>query len=124
MHFAWGGQNRVVAEIFTGALVGAVLCGAGTGTAAADPAPAGCTAADLARESAVVASETEKYLAAHSDANDFFTDLKNTQHDDVQQKVESYMAANPQVHDDLKRIRQPRTDLQKRCNWASDELPD
>ncbi|AEF34777.1 conserved hypothetical protein [Mycolicibacter sinensis] len=106
---------------FAGALAAAMLCGS-AGTAAA--APAGCTAADLARVSASVATDTETYLTAHSDVNEFFTSLKTMPAEQVQSSVESYMDSHPQVHDDLKKIRQPRNDLQKRCNWSSDELPD
>jgi len=106
---------------FVGALATAMLC-CSAGTAAA--APAGCTAADLARVSASVASATEGYLTSHSDVNEFFTSLKTMPAEQVQSSVENYMNDHPQVHDDLKNIRQPRSDLQKRCNWTSDELPD
>ena len=107
--------------MFVGALATAML-GCAAGTAAA--APAGCTAADLARVSAGVATETEAYLTANSEVNEFFTSLKTMPADQVQSSVATYMDSHPQVQDDLTKIRQPRNDLQKRCGWASDELPD
>ena len=117
------GPRRVLGGISAGAWAGAMFCCA-AGTAVADPAPADCTAADLARVSAGVASETSGYLSAHPDVNEFFTKLKSAPHNDVQNQVETFMNAHPQVHADLQRIRQPRTDLQNRCQWLSDELPD
>lgn len=121
MRFTRIDSDHVMGSVFVGALATAMLCcSAGTVSAA----PAGCTAADLARVSASVASETESYLTAHPDVNEFFTSLKSMPADQVQSSVETFMNSHPQAHDDLKKIRQPRNDLQKRCNWVSDELPD
>ncbi|CAJ1496769.1 heme-binding protein [[Mycobacterium] kokjensenii] len=109
--------------IAAGALAGAALFGA-VGTAAADPTPANCTAADLARASASAATETAAYLTAHPDVNEFFTKLKTEPQDDAEAALQAYMDANPQVHTDLKQLRQPLADQQKRCNWTSSELPE
>lgn len=121
MRFTRIESQRVMGNVFVGALAAAMLCcSAGTATAA----PTGCTAADLARVSAGVATETEAYLTAHADVNEFFTSLKTIPAEQVQSSVSTYMDSHPQVHDDLQKIRQPRNDLQKRCGWASDDLPD
>lgn len=118
-------RGRIFAGIAAGALAGAMLCGAlgsGLGPALADPAPLGCTAADLARVSGQVATETATYLSAHPDVNAFFTDLKSTPESSAQQQLQAYMDTHPQVHADLQRIRQPRTDLHQQCQWSAPDL--
>ena len=81
----------------------------------APPAPPGCSAADLARVSAGVASATSDYLYGHPEVNDFFTSLHGLPSDEVPNDVRTYMDANPQVRDDLTAIRQPVTDLRNNC---------
>lgn len=100
------------------AATGALLCyAAGPALAEpADPAPPGCTAADLARVSSAVAADTSGYLFAHPDVNAFFTGLKGEQRDEFSTELQAYMDANPQVHADLQRIRQPLADQRDRCN--------
>jgi hemophore-related protein len=122
LRFSSARPRLVAGGIAAGAVAAAALCGA-PGSATAEP-PANCTAADLARVSATVAAQTADYLSAHPDVNEFFTNLKSAQHSDVQNQVETFMDAHPQVHADLQRIRQPRIDLQNRCQWSSDDLPD
>ncbi len=79
------------------------------------PAPPGCSAADLARVSAGVASATSDYLYSHPGVNDFFTSLHGLPSDEIPNDVRNYMDANPQVHADLAAIRQPVTDLRNNC---------
>lgn len=79
------------------------------------PAPQGCTAADLARVSAGVASATADYLDNHPDVNNFFTSLHGKPISEIQSDVANYMNANPQAQSDLNTIRQPLTDLRNRC---------
>jgi heme-binding protein len=79
------------------------------------PAPQDCTAADLARVSAGVASATADYLDSHPDVNNFFTSLHGKPNSEIQSDVANYMNANPQVQSDLNGIRQPLTDLRNRC---------
>ena len=81
----------------------------------APPAPPGCSAADLARVSAGVASATSDYLYGHPDVNNFFTSLHGLPSDEVPDDVRNYMDANPQVRSELIAIRQPLTDLRNGC---------
>lgn len=92
---------------------GGVLLGA-TGTAAANPAP-GCTAADVTAVMTGVSASMTTYLFTHPDVNDFFSSLQGLSKADAKQKTKDYLAANPQVHDELEAIRQPGRDLRDRC---------
>lgn len=92
---------------------GGVLLGA-TGTAGADPAP-GCTAADVTAVMTGVSASMTTYLFTHPDVNDFFTSLQGLSKADAKQKTKDYLAANPQIHDELRAIRQPGRDLRDRC---------
>ena len=58
------------------------------------------------------------YLFTHPDVNGFFTHLHGLPGDAVPGELRSYMDANPQVHDELRGIRQPLTDLRERCQSA------
>ncbi len=110
-------NTRVIAGAITaGALSGAMLFGA-AGSAGADPEPAppNCTAADLAGISSGVAAATSAYLFAHPDVNDFFTGLKGLSREEMRDRLQQYMDANPDVHADLQGIRQPVTDFRARC---------
>ncbi|MGE2836610.1 heme-binding protein [Mycobacterium sp. SMC-4] len=102
-----------------GVVVAAVSCGAVLAGAAApahaQPAPAGCTAADLAKVMTGVTNATGDYLFANPPVNDFFTSLKDVPKDQKRQALTSYMDANPQVKADLERIRQPAKDFRDRC---------
>jgi heme-binding protein len=111
-------RRAVVGAAGTGAVAGALLCGAGA-TAAADPPPPppppNCTAADLAGVASGVAAATSAYLFTHPDVNAFFTGLRGEPTDQVRTDVQNYMNANPQVRTDLEGIRQPLNDLRNRC---------
>jgi len=105
-------------HLVTGAIAaGAVLFAAGTAMADPEPAPPppNCTAADLAGVAAGVAASTSVYLYEHPDVNDYFTNLKGIPRTDMRDKLQQYMDANPGVHADLQRIRQPMTDFRSRC---------
>ncbi|TGD90560.1 hemophore-related protein [Mycolicibacterium sp. CH28] len=93
---------------------GALLLGA-AGPAAADPPP-NCTSADLAGITAGAGFSLSAYLFTHPDVNDFFTSIKGLPKDQMRAKVQDYLDANPQVHADLKGIRQPITDFRSRCD--------
>ncbi|WP_205873428.1 heme-binding protein [Mycobacterium camsae] len=110
-------NSRVIAgAIAIGAASGAMLFGAsGSAWADPDPAPPNCTAADLAGVSAGVAAATSAYLFAHPDVNDFFTSLKGLSREEMRDRLQQYMDANPQTHADLQGIRQPVTDFRARC---------
>lgn len=102
-----------------GRTAAAVLCAGGvllgaTGTAAAAPGP-GCTAADVTAVMTGVSASMTTYLFTHPDVNDFFSSLQGLSKADAKQKTKDYLAANPQVHDDLEAIRQPGRDLRDRC---------
>jgi hemophore-related protein len=93
---------------------GAVLIGL-AGPAAADPAP-NCTSADMAGIMSGVGFSLSGYLFTHPDVNNFFTSLTGLPKEEIRAKVQDYLAANPQVRDDIKAIRQPTTDFRSRCD--------
>lgn len=93
---------------------GAVLVGT-AGTAGADPIP-GCTAGDVTAVMTGVSASMTAYLFTHPDVNDFFTSLQGLKKSDAKQQTQDYLAANPQVRDEISAIRQPGVDLRNRCN--------
>ncbi|WP_163694632.1 heme-binding protein [Mycolicibacterium sarraceniae] len=95
-------------------VTGGVLLGA-TGTASAEPIP-GCTAGDVTAVATGVSAGMTTYLFTHPDVNDFLTSLQGLSKSDAKQKTKDYLAANPQVRDELNAIRQPGVDLRNRCN--------
>ncbi len=97
----------------------ALLLGA-TGPAAADPPP-NCTSADLAGIMAGTGFALSGYLFTHPDVNDFFTSIKGLPKDEMRSAVQDYLDANPQVHADMKGIRQPVTDFRNRCDAGPDD---
>ncbi|MGB8407111.1 MAG: heme-binding protein [Mycobacterium sp.] len=99
--------------VTAGVIAGATLLGPAA-TAAADPP--NCTAADLAGVMAGVNAGMSTYLFTHPDVNAFFTSLKGKSRDDIRTAVGNYMQANPQVHDEIRGVRQPATDFRERCN--------
>ena len=106
------------------ALLGALGAGAmiaAAPSAAADPLPPNCTAADLAQVATGVSASTSVYLFTHPDVNAFLTDLEGSPRDTVRSEVADYMAANPQVQAELAGIRQPLVDLRARCGGSSDD---
>ncbi|MBI2701912.1 MULTISPECIES: heme-binding protein [Mycobacterium] len=110
-------NTRVIAgALAAGAVSGAMLFGAAAPAGAdPEPAPPNCTAADLAGISSGVAAATSAYLFAHPDVNDFFTSLKGLSREEMRDRLQQYMDANPQVHADLQGIRQPVADFRARC---------
>lgn len=108
--------------LLIGVAVGGVLLGA-AGPAAADPPP-NCTSADLAGIMSGVGFSLSGYLFTHPDVNAFFTSLKGLPKDEMRAQVQDYFTANPQVHDDIRAIRQPVTDFRARCDVpVADGLP-
>ncbi len=110
-------RRAVFCAIATGAIAGAMLCGAAA-TATADPpppVPPPCTAAEMARVMSGVTFDTSNYLTLHPNVNDFFTSLKGQPRDQISAQVETYLDANPQVQDELRAIRQPSVDFRERC---------
>jgi hemophore-related protein len=93
---------------------GAVLIGL-AGPASADPAP-NCTSADMAGIMSGVGFSMSGYLFTHPDVNNFFTSLQGLPKEQIRAKVQDYLAANPQVHDDISAIRQPNVDFRSRCD--------
>jgi hemophore-related protein len=107
-------RRAIKAVIGTGAVAGAILFGAAV--ASADPpVPPPCTAAELARVMSGVTFETSNYLTTHPDVNDFFTSLKGQPRDQIGNKVQTYLDANPGIKSDLAAIRQPSVDFRARC---------
>lgn len=106
----------VSGAIGVGALAGAMLFGAATATAdPPPPPPPPCTAAELAMVMSGVSFDTANYLTTHPDVNDYFTSLKGQPRDQIQDQVQAYLDANPQVGADLRAIRQPSVDFRTRC---------
>jgi hemophore-related protein len=106
----------VSGAIGVGALAGAMLFGAATATAdPPPPPPPPCTAAELALVMSGVSFDTANYLTTHPDVNNYFTSLKGQPRDQIQDQVQNYLDANPQVGADLRAIRQPSVDFRNRC---------
>src|SRR3954451_22530570 len=105
-------------KAFRGVIIATAVAGslrAGTAaTAAADPP--NCSAADLAGVMSGVSAGTSSYLFTHPDVNAFFTGLKGKSRDEMRTDIEAYMAANPQVRDELAGVRQPAADFRARCD--------
>jgi hemophore-related protein len=111
-------RRAVKGAIVTGTLAGAVLFGAAIASAEPPPpapAPPPCTAAELARVMSGVMFDTSNYLAAHPDTDDFFTSLKGQPKDQIGDKVQTYLDANPTIKSELQAIRQPSVDFRERC---------
>jgi hemophore-related protein len=115
-----GRTTRLLASstIIAGGLLGAALFG-GVPLALADQDPAAdppnCSAADLEGVRAGVSAATSAYLFTHPDVNNFVSSLHGLSRSQVSAKMKVYMAANPQVKDDMTGIRQPLVDLKDRC---------
>ena len=110
-------RRAINGAIGAGAVAGAMLLGAAA-TAAAQPpppVPPPCTSAELARVMSGVSFDISNYLSTHPDVNDYFTSLKGQPKDQIRDQVQSYLDANPQVRDELQRIRQPSADFRQRC---------
>lgn len=103
------GRAAAVVLATSGVLLGA------TGTASADPIP-GCTAGDVTAVMTGVSASMTTYLFTHPDVNDFLSGLQGLKKADAKQQTQDYLAANPQVRDELAAIRQPGVDLRNRCN--------
>jgi heme-binding protein len=124
---------KVSERTFRSALAGLIGAGVvlfgGAGLASAEPTPAppppapappapGCTAADLAVASGTVGTAMGDYLFTHPWVNDFFTSLRGLPYQEVHDRVQTYMDANPQTEAEINGIRQPVTDLRSRCDLA------
>ena len=62
-----------------------------------------------------VTFNTSVYLTDNPPVNDFFTSLKGQPKDQIKDKVQAYVDANPQVQTELQAIRQPSRDFRNRC---------
>jgi hemophore-related protein len=107
-------RRPIVREALAALGAGALLAGS-AGTAQADPPP-GCTSADLTGVMSGVSAAMATYLFTHPGVNDFFTGLQGQNKQAVRDQTEAYLAANPDVRDDLEAIRQPSRDFRTRCN--------
>ncbi len=109
-------RRATVGAIGASALAGAMFFGAASAAAEPPPpVPPPCTAAELALVMSGVSLNTSSYLTTHPDVNDYFTSLKGQPRDQVRDRVQSYLDANPQVGDALRDIRQPSVDFRARC---------
>ena len=110
-------RRAVGGLIVGGAVAGAMLLGGATPAFAEPPPPApGCTAGDLAQASGTVGTAMAAYFFSHPDVNNFFTSLRGLPNEELRDKVQTYMDANPQVESEINGIRQPVTDLRTRCD--------
>jgi heme-binding protein len=117
---AHAARHVVKGAIGAGALAGAMLFGAAAIATAQPPLPPPpepppCSAAEMARVMSGVTFDTSNYLTTHPDVNDFFTSLKGQPRDQIRDKVQTYLDANPQVRTDLQGIRQPSVAFRDRC---------
>jgi len=99
---------------------GAVLV-AGAATAAADPPP-GCGAVDITAVEAQVAGSLTGYFITHPDVNAFFSGVQGLPKAEAYKQTKAYLAANPQVQNDLNVIRGPVFDLRNRCGIPTNNL--
>jgi hemophore-related protein len=108
-------RSAVIAVIGAGGMLfgGAALASAEPPPA---PPPPNCTAGDLAVASGTVGSAMGDYLFSHPNVNDFFTSLRGVPREEVRDRVQTYMDANPQVESEINGIRQPLADLRSRCD--------
>jgi hemophore-related protein len=108
--------RRAVAGILgAGAVTGATLFAAAPAALAEPVPPPNCTAADLAGVQTGVSAATSAYLFTHPEVNTFFTGLHGLSHAEMEQKVNEYFDANPQIAAELKGIRKPLQDIRIRC---------
>jgi hemophore-related protein len=119
-------SRRVIRSAAVGVIaIGAMLIG-GASLASADPDPAvpppNCTAGDLAWASGTVGTAMADYLFTHQNVNEFFTSLRGQPTDEIHDRVQTYMDANPQVESEINGIRQPLTDLRSRCDLGAPAL--
>ena len=103
-----------VGRMIVMAVAGSLLL-SNTGTAWADEPAPNCTAADLAAVLTGVSAATTAYLFTHPDVNAEFTGLKGATREQTRERLQDYLAANPQVAADLQAIRQPSEDFRARC---------
>lgn len=99
---------------------GAVLI-AGAATAAADPAP-GCTAGDITSVESQVAAAMSAYFFTHPDVNALFSSVQGLSKADAASKTKAFLAANPQVQNDINGIRGPVFDLRQRCGIPTNNI--
>ena len=109
---------RRVAAAVLGA--GAVLI-AGAATAVADPAP-GCTVGDITAVESQVAAGMSAYFFTHPDVNAFFSSVQGLSKADATGKTKAFLAANPEVQNDISGIRGPVFDLRQRCGIPTNNL--
>lgn len=107
-------RRAVAGGLGGGALAGAMFLGA-LPTAAAQPQPPNCTAADFSGVAAGVSAASSTYLFTHPEVNAFFTDLHGDPPQKVEDDVDAYLIANPQILAELAAIRQPLVDIRNRC---------
>ena len=99
---------------------GAVMI-AGAATAVADPAP-GCTAGDITAVEGQVATAMSAYFFTHPGVNAFFSGVQGLAKADAASQTKAYLAANPQVQNEIAAIRGPVFDLRQRCNIPTNNL--
>ena len=99
---------------------GAVLI-AGAATAVADPAP-GCTAGDITAVESQVAAAMSGYFFTHPDVNAIFSGVQGLSKADAASQTKAFLAANPQVQNDINAIRRPVFDLRQRCNIPTNNI--
>ena len=110
-----------VARRAAAAILGGAVLLAGAATAAADPAP-GCGAGDITAVESQVAAAMTGYFFTHPDVNAFFSNMQGLPKAEAFKQTKAYLAANPQVQDDINAIRGPVFDLRNRCGIPTNNL--
>lgn len=103
-----------VGRVIVMVVAGSLMLSSAPAAWAEEPAP-NCTAADLAAVLTGVSAATTAYLFTHPDVNMEFTGLKGATREQTRERLQNYLAANPQVAADLQAIRQPSEDFRDRC---------
>ncbi len=107
-------RRAVVGGLGGSALAGAMLFGA-LPVAAAQPQPPNCTAGDFSGTAAGVSAASATYLFTHPEVNAFFSSLHDKSSPELEDEIDAYLLANPQVFAELTAIRKPLQDLRDRC---------
>ena len=65
---------------------------------------------------------SDPYFFTHPDVNAFFSSVQGLPKADAFAKTKAYLAANPQVQDEINAIRGPVFDLRNRCGIPTNNL--
>jgi hemophore-related protein len=86
-------------------------------------APDACSQSGIATTASSVSEGTATYLAAHPQVNQELTDIAKQASNQAKQAYQAYFAANPQIANELQAINQPADDLLAQCGVTVTPTP-